>query len=113
MTPTANETEQRPGGGEKAPDFQPLLPEPMRRTWAVVPKFSLYQLVVVGAILGIGAALTVAGFVTPYRWLRPAIAVALVVAWLLNLLLSRRERRLIDQAQGFARSAAGRPTPHE
>jgi hypothetical protein len=87
-------------------DFQHLLPGHMRPRWAVVPRFFLYQLFFVGGLLGAGVALTVIGFAyDAHRWMRWGWAVALLVAWLQNVLLSRHERRLVADARRAAPDA--------
>jgi hypothetical protein len=42
------------------PDPQELLPPDLRRTWAVVPRDTLNQVCLVGAIMGAGTALWIA-----------------------------------------------------
>lgn len=80
------------------PDFQHLLPRSMQAKWAVVPRFFLYQLCVVCALLGAGFAMSVVGWVTGNGWLPWAFPIALAVCWLQNKALSRYERRLINSA---------------
>lgn len=95
--------------GEKdADDFQELLPPEMRSGWAVVPRFFLYQLCAVGALLGAGAAVNVLGWIYGHNWMRWAFPVAMLIAYLQNRLLSRRETRVVASARRAAANAAAR-----
>jgi hypothetical protein len=66
------------------PDPQRLLPEELRPLWAVVPKALLYQMVLVGALLGAGAATSAYAFLLgePRGWY--AFPLAIGLAWLQN-----------------------------
>lgn len=79
----------------REPDPQELIPEGMRDSWVAVPRSSLYQLVLVGAILGAGAAVSVVAIGLDAAALRCAFPIAVVLAWLQNRL--PWERRALSQ----------------
>ncbi|MEQ8844176.1 MAG: hypothetical protein RIB58_04910 [Phycisphaerales bacterium] len=66
------------------PDPQELLPPDLRRTWAAVPRATLYQVCLVGAILGAGTALSVAGLIVGSNPMYYGFPVAVVLAKLQN-----------------------------
>jgi hypothetical protein len=66
------------------PDPQELLPPDLRQTWAAVPRDTLYQLCLVGAILGAGTALSVAGLIVGSHPMYYGFPVAVVLAKLQN-----------------------------
>jgi hypothetical protein len=78
------------------PDPQQLLPEDLRDDWAVVPRDLLYQVVLVGTLLGAGAALSIAGLVTGSKPMWYAFPVALLLAEMQRRRRPWSERRLLD-----------------
>ncbi len=84
--------------GEKDLDPQDLLPEALRHKWTVLPKALLYQLFLVGALLGAGVSISAYGLVLKDErawWGFPA---ALCIAMLQNKLLPW-DKRAIAQFQ--------------
>jgi hypothetical protein len=81
------------------PDPQHLLPEDLRDEWAVVPQDSLYQMLLVGALIGVGTALSIVGLIQGNDLLWYAFPVALILAWLQKRLFPWSERRLLKQLQ--------------
>lgn len=83
---------------------QELLPEPMQDRWAVVPRATLYQLFMVGALIGAGVAMSVVGFTSGPGWLRYAFPISLILAQLMNWLIPwergamRQLREITDAA---------------
>jgi hypothetical protein len=89
-------------------DPQNLLPEDQRPHWAVVPRDALYQLVLVGLLLGAGAAVSVVGFIQRDRLMYSGFPLAVLACWLQNAILPWSEKRLLTRL--VARSAAIRPS---
>jgi hypothetical protein len=82
---------------DSEPDPQLLLPEAIRDKWAVVPRFELYQLSIMMALIGAGAALSIVGVVQGPSLLKPAFFVALLIGYVQNRIFSRRaDRMLVD-----------------
>ncbi len=82
-----------------AQDPQQLLPRELRARWAVVPKAVLYQMVIVGAIIGAGAAVSTVGFVVGPRWMVFGFPAALGLAQMQNMLIpwTRRAERAMEE----------------
>lgn len=66
------------------PDPQELLPPELRRTWAAVPRDTLYQVCLVGVLLGAGTAISVAGLIVGSAPMYYGFPVAVVLAKLQN-----------------------------
>lgn len=82
------------------PDPQELLPEELRGKWAAVPRDTLYQLFLVGTILGAGTALSIAGLIVGSNPMKFGIPVALAVAQLQNRLFPW-ERRAVSELRRY------------
>jgi len=76
---------------------QRLLPPELRRTWTVVPRDALYQLLLVGLLFGAGLALTVVGIVLGSVALQCALPAAFVLSLLQRILLPWSEVRLLKE----------------
>lgn len=84
------------------PDPQQLLPEELRSEWVAAPKTSLYQLLLVGLILGAGLALTTVGIAQGSKYLTLGFPVAMAVCHIQNKVFSGVERRRLEEMKSRA-----------
>ena len=82
------------------PDPQELLPEELRHRWAVVPRDTRYQMLLVGTLLGAGTALSVAGLIVGSNPMKFGFPIALVLAQLQNWVFPW-ERRAVSALRRF------------
>ena len=89
------------------PDPQLLLPEELRAKWAVGPKTSLYQIFLVGAVLGAGLALSIVGIAQGPEFLKGSFPIALALCYLQNKVYSRIENRRLRDLESLLPKEGG------
>ena len=85
--------------GEDTPDLQWMLPLNLRSRWCVVPRYGLYQLFGIGALLGAGIGVTVAGWVLGAKEMTWALGISFLAAIFTRSLLLGVERKYEAEAK--------------
>lgn len=79
------------------PDPQLLIAEDLRDDWIVVPRDTLTNVFIAAALVGAGAALSIAGLILGNRWLWIAFPVALVIAQAIRHFVPWSDDRLLRE----------------
>ena len=78
------------------PDPQRLIDPALGASWVVLSRDTPARMLIAGAILGAGMALSIAGLAIGTRWLWAALPMALVVAQMVRTLYRWSEDRAIE-----------------
>jgi hypothetical protein len=87
------------------PDAQDLLPIDFREDWAAIPRLALYQIFLVGFLIGAGLSITIYAYFANNIPAMVAYPVALLIAKLQNWLIPW-DRRARNQLQKWHNSNA-------
>jgi len=92
---------------KKVDDLQHFLPAELQTRWAVLPKYALYQLFIVGVLLGGAVTLTVLGIYYRNKTLGVIAGCSITGMYVQNWLFKPMHNRYESEARRHSEKIAG------